>query len=65
MPDSDDGAELAEGASHWLFDCQECSFTSVEDSEPEALEAADAHCDYGPGHFDFEILSPDGEVVYP
>lgn len=54
------------GSDHqWLFDCNVCSFTSAEDSEVEALNAADKHCDYGPGHFDFEIRNPDGEAVYP
>ena len=49
----------------WTFDCQECSFTSEEDSEIEALNAADAHADYGPGHFNFEIRDPEGVARYP
>ncbi len=53
------------GTNRWTFDCQLCSFTAEEDSEVEALNAADAHCDYGPGHFDFEITNPEGEVKYP
>lgn len=48
----------------WVFDCQKCSFTSTEDSEVGALNAADYHADYGPGHFDFEIRNPDGEVTH-
>lgn len=48
----------------WVFDCNMCSFKSEEDSEVEALNAASKHADYGPGHFDFEIRSPDGEVTH-
>lgn len=53
------------GTSQWVFDCQKCSFESREDTEVEALNAADYHADYGPGHFEFEIRNPEGEVKYP
>ena len=49
----------------WTYDCQVCSFTAQVDTEHEALNVADAHVDGGPGHFDFEITDPEGEVKYP
>lgn len=55
----------AGSSDSWTFDCQKCSFVSHESSENAALSAADKHADYGPGHFNFEIRAPDGEVVYP
>lgn len=59
------GDQSSRRVAQWTFDCQKCSFVSHEDSEVEALNAADKHADYGPGHFDFEITDPEGEVRYP
>lgn len=53
------------GEGSWTFVCDICGFTSEEASEVEALNSVDKHCDYGPGHFDFTITGPDGEVQYP
>lgn len=61
---TDGGRPDTEGR-HWTFVCNECGFTSHEDTEPEALDAVDAHADYGPGHFDFRITDPDGVEQYP
>lgn len=60
-----DHAESVSGDQHWTFDCQKCDFSTEEDSEADALAAVDKHADYGPGHFDFEITDPSGEVRYP
>lgn len=63
MTDNLDGDTAAVG--HWTFECQKCDFTSEEDTEVEALNAVDAHADYGPGHFDFIITDPNGVEQYP
>ncbi|MFD2655323.1 hypothetical protein ACFSUP_04310 [Gracilibacillus thailandensis] len=58
-------AQEETGANQWTFECQKCDFVSHEGSEVEALNAVDAHADYGSGHFDFEITDPEGVTQYP
>lgn len=57
--------DLGAANRHWTFSCNQCGFVSQEDSEVEALNAADYHADYGPGHFDFTITDPEGVEQYP
>lgn len=50
---------------NFTFICNECRNEVRQcDSEVAALNAATQHDEYGPGHFDYTITDPDGEVIY-
>lgn len=60
-----DGGQAVQGNGQWTFDCNKCSFSSDEDTEVEALDAANKHLEYGPGHWDFTVTDPEGVEQYP